>query len=90
MTLNVRTGRALLARPSINKGEEMANKAQEKLPEKPYRLPNRIRVCGRWQKKGYQPDDEEKAAWEKRCKDRDWNVKTGKPKVDKTAPAEKN
>ena len=89
MTLNVRTGRALLARPTINKGEEMADKAKGKLPEKPYRLKNMVRVCGRWQKKGYQPDDQEQADWEKRCKSRDWNPKTGKPKVDKTAPAKK-
>jgi len=80
MTLNLRTGRALLARPNSKIGEEMANKAKEKPPERPVRLPM-IRVCGRWQKPGYKPDDEEVAAWEKRCKDRNWDRKTGKPKV---------
>ncbi len=67
----------------------MANKAKEKAPAKPERLPM-IRVCGRWQKPGYKPDDDEVAAWAKRCKDRNWDRKTGKPKVDNTAPAEKD
>ena len=89
MALNVRTGRALLARPNLDKGEEMADKAKVKLPEKPYRLKDRVRVCGKWQKKGYQADDEEKAAWAERCKNRGQDPKTGKPKVDKTAPAKK-
>jgi len=47
----------------------------------------RIRVCGKWQKPGYRADDAEKAAWAKRCKDRGYDVKTGKPKTDNTAPA---
>jgi hypothetical protein len=85
MTLNVRTGRAVLARPIIDKGGEMGNKAKEKSPARPERL-KRIRVCGKWQKPGYKPDDEEIAAWEKRCKDRGWDRKTGKPKVANMAP----
>ncbi len=80
MVLSTTTGRALLARPISNKGGEMADKAKEKSPKQSVRLPM-IRVCGRWQKPGYKPDAEEVKAWEKRCKDRNWNQKTGKPKV---------
>lgn len=56
----------------------MADKAKAKTPEQSKRLPM-IRVCGKWQKPGYEPDTAEVAAWEKRCKDRNWDRKTGKP-----------
>lgn len=87
MVLSTTTGRALLARPASNKGGEMADKAKTKAPVKPERLPM-IRVCGRWQKPGYKADDAEVATWKKRCKERDWDPKTGKPKVDPTAAAQ--
>lgn len=85
MTLNVRTGRAALARPTITKGGEMADKSKT-IAKPPHRL-ERIRVCGKWQKPGYEPDDAEVKAWITRCKDRGYDPKTGKPKVDNTAPA---
>lgn len=67
----------------------MADKKVTK-QEKPRHLSeSRIRVCGRWQKKGYQPDDEELEAWEKRCKDRDLDPKTGKAKEQKAAAKKK-
>lgn len=84
----MQTGRALLARPTLNKGEEMADKAKVKTPDRPERQPM-IRVCGKWQKPGYKADEQEQERWEKRCKDRNWNPKTGKPKVDQTAPTKK-
>ena len=74
-----------MARPIIDKGGEMADKSKT-VAEQPHRL-ERIRVCGKWQKPGYKPDDAEVAAWQKRCKDRGHDPKTGKPKVDNTAPA---
>jgi len=86
MTLNVGTGRAVLARPTINRGGEMANKAKDAAPARPVRLPM-IRVCGRWQKPGYEADAEEKTAWQKRCKNRGQDPKTGKILVDPTAPS---
>ena len=78
MVLSTKTGRALLARPTLKKGEEMADKAKSKSPQMSVRLPM-TRVCGRWQKPGYVADDAEQKAWEKRCKDRGYDVKTGKP-----------
>lgn len=89
MVLSVTTGRALLARPVFNKGEEMADKAKVKAPERPERGKDWVRICGRWQKKGYRPDDTEAKAWEVRCKERGLDPKTGKIKVDRTAPANK-
>lgn len=59
-----------------------------KEPDKPYGLHTegqRIRVCGRWQKKGYKPSDDEVKKWKERCKDRGWDPKTGKPPVEKPA-----
>ena len=85
MVLNTTTGRALLVRPIANQGEKMLNQAKQKPSEKPIRNPDMIRVCGRWQKKDYRPDDAEMQAWKIRCKDRGWDPKTGKPKVDPTA-----
>jgi len=64
----------------------MAKKTKE--PERPARLKDRVRVCGRWQAKGYVASAEEQAKWKQRCKDRDWDPKTGKAKVDNTAPAQ--
>ncbi len=63
----------------------MADKSK-KIAEPPHKL-KRIRVCGKWQKPGYEPDDAEVKAWLTRCKDRGNDPETGKPKVDKTAPA---
>ena len=54
----------------------------------PHQL-DRIRVCGKWQKPGYQPEAAEQKAWEVRCKERDWNPKTGKPNVKKEAAKKK-
>ena len=55
-------------------------------PDKPKWLgKDRVRVCGRWQKKGYKASDEEMADWKEKCKRRGWDAKTGKPKVDNTA-----
>lgn len=58
-------------------------------PVRPARKADRVRICGRWQAKGYQASDEEQDAWKERCKNRGWDPKTGKPKADKTAPASK-
>lgn len=85
MTLNLRTGRALLVRPTTDRGGEMAEK---KAPAVPYALQKdgmRVRVCGRWQKKGYEADAEEQAKWKETCKNRGWEPKTGKPPVKKAA-----
>jgi len=87
MTLNVKTGRATLARPTIDRGGNMADATKE-VAQPPHRL-ERQRVCGRWQKPGYKADAAEEAAWKTRCEERGYDVKTGKPKVDKTAPANK-
>ena len=84
MVLNVKTGRAALARPTTDRDRNMA-KQNPKVAERTKQLP-RIRVCGRWQKPNYVASKEEQAAWEQRCKDRNWDPKTGKPKIDKTAP----
>lgn len=88
MTLNVKGGRPIVAGSRIDKGGKMANKAKAKAPDRPTRQPM-IRVCGRWQKPGYEADKSEQDAWNLRCKNRNWDPKTGKPKVDKTAPAAK-
>jgi hypothetical protein len=65
-------------------------KAKGKPAQKPVHLKaDRIRICGKWQKKDYEPSDAERKAWALRCKDRSQNVKTGKPLVDKSAPAQK-
>ena len=85
MVLTAKSGRALIARPNFDKGGEMTEKANDKLPEQPRRL-KRIRVCGKWQKPGYRPSEAEVTAWKLRCRDRDLNEKTGKPKKDQTAP----
>jgi len=61
---------------------------ETKAPQRPTRQA-RIRVCGKWQKPDYVPDAEEQKAWETRCKDRDWNPKTGKPNVKKEAAKKK-
>lgn len=87
MVLGTKKGRAVIARPIINRGGVMSN-SKTKQPAKPYALQidgQRIRVCGRWQKKGYKADDEEQAKWKALCKNRGWDPKTGKPivKVDK-------
>ena len=60
--------------------------ATKEVPSQPHRL-ERIRVCGRWQKPGYKADDAEQKAWLKRCKDRNYDPKSGKPKIETTAPA---
>lgn len=86
MVLSTKTGRALLARPTSNKGGNMADTAKQKAPARPERQPM-IRVCGRWQKPGYKADAAEQEAWNKRCKDRGYDPRTGKPKIDETAPA---
>lgn len=55
-----------------------------KAPDVPYALATigqRIRVCGKWQKKGYKASDEEQKKWRTLCKNRDWDPKTGKPFV---------
>ncbi len=83
MTLNLKTGRAICARPKIHRGGNMIEK-KTKEPDKPYALQKdgkRIRVCGKWQKKGYKASDEEQAKWKELCKNRGWDPKTGKPKV---------
>lgn len=66
----------------------MANKKVTKQTKPRHLAESRVRICGRWQKVGYEPDDEEVAAWKKRCKDRDLDPKTGKPKL-KKAPEKK-
>jgi len=61
-------------------------KAKTKEPDRPARKTDRVRVCGRWQAKGYVASDEEMSAWKTRCKDRGNDPKTGKPIADKAAP----
>ena len=89
MVLSTATGRAVIARPIIKIGGKMANKKVTKIERPRHLIESRVRICGRWQKRGYEPDDEELEAWKKRCKDRDLDPKTGKAKVKKPAADKK-
>lgn len=83
MVLGTKKGRALIARPITKLGGIMSD-TKTKQPTKPYALQidgQRIRVCGKWQKKGYTASDDEQAKWKAVCKNRGWDPKTGKPAV---------
>ena len=88
MVLGSTSGRAVIARPITQIGGKVADKKVTKQTRPRHLREDRVRVCGRWQKKGYEPDDEEVAAWKQRCKDRDLDPKTGKANEKKT-PAKK-
>lgn len=87
MVLTVKSGRAALARPILKGGKIMTAKAdlqapedtEEKKPAKPphFLADNRIKVCGKWQKKGYKPTKSELALWIKKCKSQGRDPDTG-------------
>ncbi len=56
--------------------------AEKKEAEPPRHLrESRVRVCGKWQKKGYKPTIEELKLWNERCKVSGRDPKTGKRKA---------
>lgn len=98
MTLSVKTGRAsvksTLARPITKKGgtnvndkdlEAPAETEEKKAAPPPHQLANRVRVCGKWQKKGYKPTKAEWDAWAQKCKDTNRDPRTGRLIVKKAA-----
>lgn len=99
MTLSVLTGAALTGRPIIGKkiskkgGHDMTedtldtpvDTGKRKAAAPPHQLKNRVRICGRWQKKGYRPSAEEVAKWKEHCKDTGKDPRTGRLLLEKTA-----
>ena len=87
-----------MARPTITKGgmnmngkdelEAPAETEERKAAPPPHQLENRVRVCGKWQKKGYKPTSDEQKKWLEKCKAEDKDPKTGRLIV-KKAPDKK-
>jgi hypothetical protein len=76
-----------MARPIIQKGgmnmiekdlEAPAETEEKKAAPPPHQLSNRVRVCGKWQKKGYRPTAAEQKAWLEQCKAQGRDSKTGR------------
>lgn len=67
-----------------------ADTEEKKAAPPPHFLSNaRIRVCGKWQKKGYKPTKAELALWLKKCKAQGRDSVTGALKPKKKVVAKK-
>lgn len=94
----MKTGRAALARPTSEKGGMNMDKndlqapvetEEKKASPPPHQLKDRVRVCGKWRKRGYKPTKAEWDAWAKKCKDTGRDPKTGRIAEKKKAPDKK-
>ncbi len=58
--------------------EAPAETEERKAAPPPHQLKNRVRVCGRWQKKGYRPTADEQKIWLEQCRAQGKDPKTGR------------
>ena len=84
----------MLARPNLTEGgEDMSNDdldapggtTEEKKTSPPphFMRKDRVKVCGKWRKKGYKPSKAEQDLWIEKCKVQNRDPKTGQIKAAK-------